>query len=243
MNPWDNVIYLVRSGSHAYGTNTPESDLDTRGVCIPPAPYLVGLSTFEQRVEESGNDSTIFTLHKFFNLALDCNPNIIELLFVRDIDVLWTTSEGQALRANRDLFLSKHAFNTFGGYAYAQLRKIQNSTKTARHGTHAAYVEKYGYDTKAAAHLVRLYRSGVELLREGTLHVYRQDRDELLDIRNGVRSLAQIEQEAERLNQELQAARDVTLLPNKPDYARAEKLLMELVRPTLEDYYANPENS
>lgn len=145
MEPWQKVIYLVRSGSRAYGTNTPESDLDIRGICIPPAQYIAGLSTFEQRVEEKP-DRVIFAIHKFFKLALDCNPNIIEMLFVRDEDLLQTAPEGVALRNNRELFLSRHAFNTFGGYAYAQLKKLQNSTKTARHGTHADFVEKYGYD-------------------------------------------------------------------------------------------------
>jgi hypothetical protein len=44
-------------------------------------------------------------------------------------------------------------------------------------------VDKFGYDTKHAMHLVRLIRMAKEILIEGVVHVYRDDREELMDIR------------------------------------------------------------
>ena len=72
---WEtNLIYQVIAGSQAYGLDTPESDLDLRGVCIPPRRYLLGLSSFEQweQQDESG-DVVIYALEKFARLALACN--------------------------------------------------------------------------------------------------------------------------------------------------------------------------
>ena len=42
------TILLTRTGSHAYGTNTPESDEDYRGVCIPPPEYYLGLKSINE---------------------------------------------------------------------------------------------------------------------------------------------------------------------------------------------------
>lgn len=44
----DNLLFLVMGGSHAYGTNTPTSDIDVRGCAMQSASDLIGLSSFEQ---------------------------------------------------------------------------------------------------------------------------------------------------------------------------------------------------
>jgi predicted nucleotidyltransferase len=124
---WEsNLIYKVVAGSQAYGLDRPESDLDVRGVCIPPRRYLLGLSAFEQWEEqdESG-DTTIYALAKFVSLALACNPNIIELLYTDPRHVLYIDTYGQRLVEHRHLFLSKQARHTFAGYAISQLRRIE----------------------------------------------------------------------------------------------------------------------
>lgn len=122
----DNLIYKVISGSQSYGIDTPESDLDVRGICIPPKKYLIGLSRFDQWTCQSGDEDTvIYALEKFVNLALACNPNIIELLYVNEQHVLYINDHGQRLIDSRDSFLSKKARWTFGGYAISQLKKIE----------------------------------------------------------------------------------------------------------------------
>mgnify|MGYP001596820029 FL=1 len=209
-------IYIVRAGSRAYGTNLPSSDEDIRGVCIPPAEYIIGLKQWEQH-EDKGHDRTIYGLHKFVRLALNCNPNIIELLHVREEDILHITESGRRLRRFAPRFLSKRAFKTFGGYAFAQLQLIHKG-KTARHGSHVGLVGQHGWDTKNGLHLIRLLRMGVEILRTGQVHTYRPDRTELLDIRHGRWSLDQMLAESDRLNAELKAAYEASFLPDEPDY-------------------------
>jgi len=124
---WEtNLIYKVVAGSHAYGLDTPESDLDVRGVCIPPRRYLLGLSPFEQweHRDETG-DVVIYALAKFVRLALACNPNIIELLYTDPRHVQFVNDFGQRLLEHRHLFLTKRARHTFAGYAISQLRRIE----------------------------------------------------------------------------------------------------------------------
>lgn len=127
----DRTIMLVRHGSHAYGTNTPESDEDFKGVCIPTKDHFLGfMNTFEQHESMAsktgtGVDSVIYSLAKFAKLAADCNPNIIEVLHVDDSDVVKIDQFGEHLRSIRDHFISKKAKHTFSGYAHAQLKRIK----------------------------------------------------------------------------------------------------------------------
>lgn len=123
------TILLTRHGSHAYGTNTPSSDEDFKGVAIPPARYFHGyLDRFEQaefKHQAHGIDMVIYDLRKFIKLAADCNPSIIEVLFTDPSDHLIETKLGQMLREAAPWFVSKKAKFTFSGYAVSQLKKIQ----------------------------------------------------------------------------------------------------------------------
>jgi predicted nucleotidyltransferase len=125
------TILYVRHGSHAYGLNIESSDEDFKGVCVKPKSCYFGIaSNFEQHEhmgsKNDGVDSVTFALDKFVRLAADCNPNIIEILFVDDSDVLDINSWGEELREFKDNFISRKAKHTFSGYAHAQLHRIKN---------------------------------------------------------------------------------------------------------------------
>ena len=71
----DRTILLVTHGSHAYGLSTPSSDVDIKGVAIPPADYFLGFNKkFEQAESKDPNDMVVYDVRKFFALAADCNP-------------------------------------------------------------------------------------------------------------------------------------------------------------------------
>jgi uncharacterized protein len=130
----EHCIFKFISGSQAYGTNTPESDEDYRGVFIAPFEYFFNIFSGAQEedqisigvetVNEPGNDSELQELRKFLKLAADCNPNIVEFLYV-DRLILKETDMWKKIRDNRGMFLSKKAKFTFTGYAIAQLRRIK----------------------------------------------------------------------------------------------------------------------
>ncbi len=121
-----NVLILTAAGSIAYGTNVETSDMDIRGVTVETRQDLMGLSSFEQ-FEDRKTDTVIYGLKKFIALCLNSNPNVLEILGSRPEHVLVLTEEGKLLRENSSLFLSKKAIQSFGNYATAQLRRLQNA--------------------------------------------------------------------------------------------------------------------
>jgi predicted nucleotidyltransferase len=125
--PWlkNNVIFLTKHGSHAYGLNTLESDLDVKGILIPPLEYHIGfINSIEQIENKDPDDLVIFALKKFFQLAANCNPSVLEILFTDQEDRLFVHPVAQKLIDNKDLFLSKKCRFTFEGYAHSQLKRM-----------------------------------------------------------------------------------------------------------------------
>lgn len=123
----DNIILLGLGGSYAYGTNTENSDLDIRGIATHNAEDILTRKGFEQVVNEA-TDTTVYSLEKIVNLLSNCNPNTIEILGLEPWQYLYTGYIGQELIKNKDMFLSKRAAHSFGGYATAQLRRLSNKT-------------------------------------------------------------------------------------------------------------------
>lgn len=122
---WErNLIYRVLSGSRAYGLDHLGSDQDTRGVCIPPKEYLLGLQGFEQYEDDTQNH-TVFGLAKLIRLALDANPNIIEMLYTDSRHVLFINAYGERLVSARSIFLSRRVSERFTGYAIDQLGRME----------------------------------------------------------------------------------------------------------------------
>ena len=122
----DRILFLSLSGSYAYGTNVEGSDIDIRGVALDRIDSLIGIDRFEQ-YNDKKTDTTVYSLSKFVSLALACNPNVVELLFLKPEHYLRITPIGQKLLDNRHLFLSQRAIPAFGGYANAQLNRLENA--------------------------------------------------------------------------------------------------------------------
>lgn len=120
------VILLGLSGSYSYGTNHENSDIDVRGVTLNRKSDLIGLTDFEQYVD-AHTDTTIYAFRKMITLLLSCNPNTVELLGLRPEHYLYLNEFGKELLGNAKLFLSRRAIHSFGGYADAQLRRLQNA--------------------------------------------------------------------------------------------------------------------
>lgn len=120
------IMILGLSGSYGYGTNNEFSDIDLRGVTLNMSSDLIGLSKFEQ-YEDDGTDTVIYSFNKIVKLLLECNPNTCEILGLDEKHYLIKSPLGQELLDNSKIFLSKRAAKSFGGYAGAQLRRLQNA--------------------------------------------------------------------------------------------------------------------
>ena len=123
----DNIILLGLGGSHAYGTDVESSDLDVRGIATNTRDRIYLGNQFEQSVDTL-TDTTIYSFDKIVKLFCSCNPNTIELLGLKPEHYLYINDIGKMLLDNREVFLSKRAINSFGGYANSQLRRLENKS-------------------------------------------------------------------------------------------------------------------
>jgi predicted nucleotidyltransferase len=229
------LILCGYAGSITYGTNNPDSDIDIRGVFIPPKSYWLGLDSVEQ-VTDQLNDTVYYELRKFFNLALNANPNILEILWLRDNHYLWNKVPkhlqkfGQKLIANRRMFLSKKVRHSYMGYAYAQFHRMDKLNKNVgMNKKRVDSVNKFGYDVKNAMHLIRLCKMGLEVLTEGELFVFREDAQFLRQIREGKYSYQELSDMFHKYENLVEEVYVRSELPSKPDVHKAKELLTEMV--------------
>jgi len=122
----DRIMLLGVGGSYAYGTSHEGSDIDFRGVTLQLPSDLIGLTAFEQ-YEDEKTDTVIYGFNKLVKLLLECNPNTCEILGLDEDQYLIKSALGQELIDHSRMFLSKRAVKSFGGYAAAQLRRLQNA--------------------------------------------------------------------------------------------------------------------
>ena len=119
------------AGSHLYGLNTATSDLDIRGIFINTKEELYSLTGHQDEAGDEKSDIKYYCLEKFFKLVSDCNPNILELLWLPVDAILYTSPIYEKIIANRELFISKKAYYTFSGYAFSQIQRAKGKNKKA----------------------------------------------------------------------------------------------------------------
>lgn len=126
-NLGNNIIILTLGGSHAYGTNNENSDLDIRGCALNSKMQILTNEKFEQFVNEA-TDTTIYAFNKLVALLSNVNPNTIELLGNKPEHYFYVSPIGQELIDNAHLFLSKKCVHSFGGYANQQLYRLNQKS-------------------------------------------------------------------------------------------------------------------
>ena len=163
----NNIIMLGVAGSYSYGTNNENSDIDIRGITLNRKSDLIGMTSFEQYVDDN-TDTCIYSFNKIINLLLNCNPNTIELLGLKQEHYLYLNDIGKELINNKKLFLSKRAIQSFGGYASAQLRRLQNAL--ARDSYPQEEKEKHIYNSVKNA--INTFNDRYQEFQEGSLKIY-----------------------------------------------------------------------
>jgi len=220
-------MLIVVCGSHTYGTSTPESDVDVRGVFMPPWKALVGLDDIGTLSCEP--DAVMHSARKFVGLCAGGNPNILDWLFVPDDCVTYMSNEFRRIVwSRRREFLSREMHMRFAGYARGHLQKLQHGKTRETGAKRAEDIAEHGYSTKNAMHLIRLARMGCEVLETGEYNVRRPDADELLSIRRGEWTLNRVLAEGDALLARMAAAVVRSPLPEHVDRDAVSEMLVEL---------------
>jgi predicted nucleotidyltransferase len=208
------VIYRCVVGSRAYGLDDSGSDTDRRGFYLPPAHLHWSLAGVPEQIEDRATDECYWEIQKFLTLALKANPNVLECLYTPLVET--ATPLAQELLAERDMFLSRQIYQTYNGYVMSQFKRMEQDLRTGG-----------AIKPKHAMHLIRLLLAGIAALREGAVPVrVERHRAELLAIKRGELAWEQVNRWRLELHRAFDAALAATRLPEQPDYARADALLL-----------------
>lgn len=240
----DAIIVCYR-GSIAHGMYVPKSDpscIDDKDVLIcsvPDIDYYFGLRQFGSRGTKERKlnewDVVTYELRKFVSMLSQGNPNVLSVLWLDENYFVKVTRAGKLLLDNRNLFVGRNSYKSFVGYARGQMHRMTHGACEGYMGIkRKQLVDKFGFDCKNAAHLIRLLRMGVEFLNEGRLYVTRFDAPELLEIKRGEWSLARVEEEAKRLFTLAEEAYTRSTLPVAPDYDAINLLCVQIARMTFD---------
>ena len=144
------LIFLTKTGSRLYGNSTEDSDWDYRGIFIEKVEDKISIINKPLKkmggVTEDGNviydilkskglniekttDIEIYELSRFIELAMESNPNILDLLCSNINNAVYVNDLGKKLLENKSLFLSKKIKDSFSGYALSQLKKMNSHKK------------------------------------------------------------------------------------------------------------------
>lgn len=212
------VIYRCIVGSRAYGLDTAASDVDRRGIFLPPAEMHWSLGGVPAQLESKETEECYWELGKFLLLALKANPNILECLYTPLTELV--TPLAAELLARRSIFLSTLVYQTYNGYVMSQFRKLEQDLRNSGR-----------IKWKHAMHLLRLLLSGITILREGYVPVrVEEHRERLLAVRAGLVSWDEVDRWRLQLHRDFDAALSTTALPERPDYEQANSFLIEARR-------------
>lgn len=231
------IVIAAYAGSTVHGTSIkPETggidDLDILGAVMPSVDTLLGLDRWEHWVEFIDEiDITLYSLQKLVRLWEKGNPNVLGLLWTPWAHIPASSETYFHFRNHRDVFASKRVLDAFGGYAIAQISKMEKGAYRGYMGARRKeMVQKFGYDVKNASHAIRLLRMAVEFAQDGELHVDRSKRDahELRAIKRGEWSFDRVQLECTQLKLILEEARLLSSLPERPDHAAINSMLVEV---------------
>ncbi len=210
-----NSILEGYRGSHGHGTYIPSSDpnsvddIDIFKIVVQPKDYYLGLNSYLKKQEHyeafiGEYDILVYDIRKFTYLLSKGNPNVHIFLWLRPEDYFKITEAGKYLLSKRTEVLSEKVIHSFEGYAGAQLKRMTHFKHEGYMGDkRKALVSRYGYDSKNAAHCIRLLLTAIDLLKTGKIIVYRKDdKDILIDIKSGKWSLERVKEYAEELKVE-----------------------------------------
>jgi predicted nucleotidyltransferase len=215
---FDRVIFRCVIGSRAYGLDDESSDIDRRGIYLPPADLHWSLYGVPEQLEDDDAQEAYWEIQKFLILALKANPNVLECLYTPIVE--FATPLARELLDLRATFLSRLVYQTYNGYVMSQFKKMQTDLRNQGR-----------IKWKHVMHLIRLLLSGITVLRQGFVPVaVSEHREALLAIKAGNMPWVEVEAWRLALHKEFDQSFERTALPEKPEYERANAFLVRARR-------------
>lgn len=232
-------ILEVVVGSTLHGTSVDDGleDLDMMAVVVERPRQFVGFAPHDTWVHrtkpdgvrsEAGDlDLAVYGVRKYLHLALKGNPTILLALFAPEQFIKRHDVRGRQLQALAPYIVSKQVYAPFRGYMKQQHERLLG-LRGQRNITRPELVERYGYDTKYAGHIIRLGLQGEELLSTGklTLPMPAEQRDLVVRVRTGGYSLAGVSELIIDAEKRLDSAMRNSKLPEHPDRKTVEKWML-----------------
>jgi len=223
------VIIEAIVGSHAYGLQNENSDIDKLGIYVAPTTDILSLHKPTETKCQTNPDVTYHEVEKFMRLASKCNPTILELLFLDKYEIL--TPEGQSLIDIKKAFLTNTIFNSYGGYAISQARKLNTRAYTdndlnmpLKEFTRGFSAKTSNRPFKHARHTFRLLQQGKQLLETGNLNVKVDNKEELMALEN-----LTVYQVIEKFEKEYKEFKNTnSMLPDRIEYNIINKTLLKI---------------
>ena len=232
-----NLIHLFVGGSELHGAKVGQTDdTDLYGVYIEAPEHALGLEPREHFVWSTAGDErrngpddidvTLYSLRKWAGMAAKGNATALHFLFVEPQEVAPET--WRKIQAKRDLFLSRSSATQFLGFADDQFKRLTGEKGSGKKGQRPEYIGKFGYDTKAAMHGLRLLYECLELMAHKRITLPRPEKDFLIEIRSGGWTLERVLAHAKKLAKEVEEAVAGSPLPECVDKAAISKFIAEI---------------
>lgn len=221
-----NVIHYFEGGSRLYGTSiNATSDTDIFGVFIETPAYRLGLDSFEHFVSiKEDADFQMHSLARWAELATKGNPTQLTLLYTPCVlNSVWS----EIVLPNKSLFKAKIHAKAFLGYAQGQVHRLDGTAGKGKHGQRPELERSFGYDTKAAMHLMRLLFEAEEYMKTGEITYPRPEKELLLSIRQGAWTWDRLFFEYNEAEKRVESAMQESKLPEHCDREAISHLVAE----------------
>jgi predicted nucleotidyltransferase len=232
----ETLIHLFIGGSELHGAKVGRTDdTDLYGVYIEQPDHALGLSPREHFVWSTAGDDrrngpddvdvTLYSLRKWAGMAAKGNATALHFLFADPREVPPKT--WGKIQKNREVFLSRNSAEQFLGFADAQFKRLIGEKGRGKKGQRPEYIGKFGYDTKAAMHGLRLLYECLELMQRGTITLPRPEKDLLIEVRSGSWRFEKVLQHAQRMFKEVEDAVKKSPLSETVDRAAISRLVAQ----------------
>lgn len=159
-------------GSQIYGLNTPESDVDWRGVYLNTEPskilrFDIDESYVRTGDEENGQDDEVYyELWRYFDLLRKTNTQVVESLYIpKDQFEVLDPRMAIILDSPEDFINSDKLVRSTKGYAQGEYRLAMGERTGRLGGKRKEQLDRFGFSPKNVCQMIRLSR-GLEYFQD-----------------------------------------------------------------------------